>query len=68
MNSPRADATPFGLLYEHAVPSRGAYRDHIGHVQYTTLDGEVYSTLIMTRTDPDFNIGGKGYPMIAGYL
>jgi hypothetical protein len=68
MNSPRVDTTPFGLLYEHAVPSKGAYRDHIGHVRYTTLDGEVYTTLIMTKTDSDFKVNGKSYPMIAGYL
>ena len=37
-------------VYEFATPSKGAFKNHIGSVQYTTPDGQVYNTLIMTKT------------------
>ena len=55
-------------IHEFAIPSRGSYKDHIGSIQYVTPDGEVYETLIMTKTDPNFTINGRKYPIIKGYI
>jgi hypothetical protein len=64
----RAEVIPFSSLYEVATPSTGSYKEHIGSVKYTTPDGISYNTLIMTKTDPEFKVRGKKYPMIAGYI
>ena len=62
-------------IYEFATPSKGAFRDHIGSIQYTTIDGQVYETLIMTKTGVVItektagrNKVKKEYPTIAGYI
>jgi hypothetical protein len=52
----------FASLHEFALPTKGAFKDHIGSVKF----GD-YETLVMTQT-ADLQINGNAYKTIKGYV
>lgn len=76
MENIRTEMISINTLYEYATPCNGAYKNNIGHIQYTTPDGQVYKTLVMTKTDHNFAIERTvtkkkiktTYKITAGYI
>ncbi len=44
----RFDVYSINTLYEHAIPTNGAFSDTIGTVKFTDINNKEYETLVMT--------------------